>query len=42
MECVELASEDDFKALNDLSVMLENGPLKSIENMAHKQETGVY
>jgi four helix bundle protein len=33
-------AEADFKALNDLAFKLENGLLKLVESLEHKQETG--
>ena len=36
----EQISEDDYKALNDLSFKLENGLLKLVESLEQKQETG--
>jgi four helix bundle protein len=36
----EQISEDDFNALNDLSFKLENGLLRLVESLEHKQETG--
>jgi four helix bundle protein len=33
-------TELDFKALNDLSYKLENGLLKLVESLEHKQESG--
>jgi len=36
----EQISEEDYKALNDLSFKLENGLLKLVESLEHKQETG--
>ena len=36
----EQITEEDYKALNDLSFKLENGLLKLVESLEHKQETG--
>ena len=36
----EQITEEDFNALNDLSFKLENGLLKLVESLEHKQETG--
>jgi four helix bundle protein len=36
----EQISEEDFKALNDLSFKLENGLLRHVESLEHKQEAG--
>ena len=33
-------TETDFKCLNDLSFKLENGLLKLVETLEHKQQTG--
>lgn len=36
----EQITEEDYKSLNDLSFELENGLLKLVESLEHKQETG--
>ena len=36
----EQITEEDYKALNDLSFRLENGLLKLVESLERKQETG--
>ena len=36
----EQITEEDYKALNDLAFRLENGLLKLVESLEHKQETG--
>jgi four helix bundle protein len=36
----EQMSEEDFHVLNDLSFKLENGLLRLVESLEHKQETG--
>jgi four helix bundle protein len=36
----EQITEEDFDVLNDLSFKLENGLLKFVESLEHKQETG--
>jgi four helix bundle protein len=36
----EQVTEEDYKALNDLSFRLENGLLKLVESLERKQETG--
>ncbi len=33
-------TEEDFKRLNDLSFKLENGLLKLVESLEHKEQTG--
>jgi four helix bundle protein len=36
----EQITEEDYNALNDLSFKLENGLLRLVESLEHKQETG--
>jgi hypothetical protein len=36
----EQITEEDYKVLNDLSFKPENGLLKLVESLEHKQETG--